>query len=192
MAKKGTREMIVEVAAGLFATEGLRGTTMETIAAAAGRGRRTVYMHFRNKAAVYEAVVVMEVREIIEPLRRILSGEAPLEQLLLTYGRERASRLNSLAIRNPLLIKDFALGHSRIERLRARLRKAEIQLLTPLFSQCEAVISNRYTAEELAITYLNMLMGNDLLLTKKDGLSEAIRLSSLAALLVTGASVSLA
>ncbi|MCK7537729.1 MAG: TetR/AcrR family transcriptional regulator [Marinilabiliales bacterium] len=36
---------------------GLRRTTMETIAAAAGRGRRTVYMYFSNKAEIYDAVV---------------------------------------------------------------------------------------------------------------------------------------
>jgi AcrR family transcriptional regulator len=41
---------------------------METIAAAAGRGRRTVYMYFSNKAEIYEAVVESEIRGITVPL----------------------------------------------------------------------------------------------------------------------------
>jgi len=61
MARKSTRDMIIAVAAGLFATVGLRRTTMETIAAAAGRGRRTIYMYFSNKAEIYEAVVDREI-----------------------------------------------------------------------------------------------------------------------------------
>ena len=58
--------MIIDVAARLFATVGLRRTTMETIAAAAGRGRRTVYMYFRNKAQIYDAVVEKEALNDIE------------------------------------------------------------------------------------------------------------------------------
>ncbi len=173
--------MIIDVAAALFATEGLRGTTMETIATAAGRGRRTVYMHFRNKAEVYEAVVTREIGQIITPLRSLAQSGAPLEEVLPAYGRERAWLLDSLARRNPLLIRDFALGHSRIERLRSRLHKCELQVLTPLFRRHPARVSDLPRPEDFAVLFLNMLTGNDMLLTKKDGLSEAIHLASLSA-----------
>ncbi|HPE23793.1 MAG TPA: helix-turn-helix domain-containing protein, partial [Bacteroidales bacterium] len=78
MTKRGTREMIVDVAAGLFATVGLRRTTMETIAAAAGRGRRTVYMYFKNKAEIYDAVVDMEIKKITGPLSNLARSDEPL------------------------------------------------------------------------------------------------------------------
>ncbi|MFZ0471440.1 MAG: helix-turn-helix domain-containing protein, partial [Bacteroidales bacterium] len=77
MARKSTRDMIIGVAAGLFGTVGLRQTTMEIIAAAAGRGRRTVYMYFSNKAEIYEAVVEGELNRIINPLREIAASEGP-------------------------------------------------------------------------------------------------------------------
>lgn len=178
--------MIIDVAAGLFATVGLRRTTMESIAAAAGRGRRTVYMYFRNKAEIYDAVVEMEIRQITSPLGILaLSGE-PLKVILPGYGEERIRRLVDLIRRNPLLIRDFAQGHSRIERLRDKLHKAEMQILVALFRKSlpESAEPGIPSAEDYAFLFLGMLRGNDRLLTKTDGLGEAIRLSSVASWLV--------
>ncbi|NLE34495.1 MAG: TetR/AcrR family transcriptional regulator [Bacteroidales bacterium] len=186
MTKRGTREMIVDVAAGLFATVGLRRTTMETIASAAGRGRRTVYMYFRNKAEIYDAVVEMEIKKITGPLSSLVRSDEPLSVILVLYGEERARRLNDLAGRNPLLLKDFAQGHSRVERLRDRLHRIEMKLLTPLFrrSASASIAPGHPTPEDYASLFLNLLRGNDRLLTKADGLNETIRLSSLSAWLL--------
>jgi AcrR family transcriptional regulator len=186
MTGRGTREMIVDVAAGLFATAGLRRTTMESIAMAAGRGRRTVYMYFRNKAEIYDAVVEMEIRQITGPLSGLAKSDMAIETILVSYGEERARRMVDLIRRNPLLVKDFVQGHSRIERLRDKLHKAELQILVPLLRR---FVTGNGSAEgpspeDLAAIYLNMLRGNDKLLTKTDGLPEAIRLSSLSAWLL--------
>ena len=178
--------MIVDVAAGLFATIGLRRTTMETIAAAAGRGRRTVYMYFKNKAEIYDAVVEMEIKKITGPLGSLVRSDDPLSVTLIRYGEERARRLNDLAARNPLLLKDFAQGHSRIERLRDRLHRLEMKLLTPLFKRhaSGSIAPGNPSPEDYASLFLNILRGNDNLLTKANGLNEALRLSSLSAWLL--------
>ncbi|MGE5349057.1 MAG: TetR/AcrR family transcriptional regulator [Actinomycetota bacterium] len=178
--------MIIDVAAGLFATVGLRRTTMESIAAAAGRGRRTVYMYFKNKAEIYDAVVEMEIRQITSPLGLLARSGEPLKVILPSYGEERIRRLVDLIRRNPLLIRDFAQGHSRIERLRDKLHKAEMQILVALFRKYlpESAEPGCPSAEDYAFLFLGMLRGNDRLLTKTDGLGEAIRLSSVASWLV--------
>jgi len=186
MTRRSTREIIIDVAAGLFATAGLRRTTMETIAASAGRGRRTVYMYFSNKAEIYEAVVEKEIKQITGPLSSLaLSGE-PLDAVLPLYGKERTQRLVDLIRRNPLLIRDFAQGHSRVERLRDKLHKAEMQIMVPLFRKNipESKVQGSPSPEDYATLFLSMLRGNERLLTKTDGLSEAIRLSYLSAWLV--------
>lgn len=179
--------MIIGVAAGLFATVGLRRTTMESIAAAAGRGRRTIYMYFRNKAEIYDAVVEMEIRKITAPLMSLAISEEALEVILQRYGEERALRLVDLIRRNPLLMKDFSQGHSRIERLRDKLQKAELQVLAPLFGKFFPGAGGRVNAspEDYASLFLNMLRGHDRQLTKTDGLGEAIRLASLSALIIS-------
>ena len=43
-----TRQRLLEVARELFAHKGLEATTMNDIALASGRGRRTLYTYFRN------------------------------------------------------------------------------------------------------------------------------------------------
>lgn len=177
--------MIIGVAAGLFATAGLRRTTMETIAATAGRGRRTIYMYFSNKAEIYDAVVDREISLITAPLRDLVSSVKGFETVLQRYGEVRISQLNALLLRNPLLLKDFSLGHSRIERLRERLNRDEMQILTPLFRKYVTQEEHRGQPlpEEYASIFLNLLRGSDRLLTKKDGLIEAIRFSSVSAVL---------
>lgn len=133
MARKSTRDMIIGVAARLFGTVGLRKTTMETIAAAAGRGRRTVYMYFSNKAEIYEAVVEGELERIIRPLREIAASEEPFGPVLKNYAVERIRLLKDLGSRNPLLLKDFAQGMSRVEKLKERLIREEEKVITPFF-----------------------------------------------------------
>ena len=125
--------MIIGVAAGLFGTVGLRRTTMETIAAAAGRGRRTIYMYFSNKADIYEAVVEDELNRIIKPLKEIVSSEEPFGLVLQKYTAERIKLLQDLGSRNPLLLKDFAQGMSRVEKLKERLARKELEVITPFF-----------------------------------------------------------
>ena len=178
--------MIIDVAAGLFATVGLRSTSMETIAAAAGRGRRTVYMYFRNKAQIYDAVFEKEIKQISVPLSLLARSDEEPGTVLQRYGEKRMQLLGDLVMRNPLLIKDFSQGHSRIEKLRDKLQKAEMQILIPLFRRylTETEVSEKISPEDCAWLYMGMLRGNDRLFTKTDGLSEAIRLSSISSWLL--------
>lgn len=171
MAKKSTRDMIIGVAAGLFATRGLRLTTMETIASAAGRGRRTVYMYFRNKAEIYNAVVDTEINSILRPLRDIVSSGGPFEGLLRRYTSERTRLLADILRRNPLLFRDFALEHSRVEKLRERLNREELQVLIPCFRNSidDLRISVAEAPEDYAMLFLNLIRGNDRLLTAEGG-----------------------
>jgi len=181
--------MIIDVAAGLFATMGLRRTSMEAIATSAGRGRRTVYMYFRNKAHIYDAVVEKEIRQITGPLSLLARSDEELGTVLQRYGEERMKLLGDLIMRNPLLIKDFSQGHSRIEKLRDKLQKAEMQILIPLFKRHlpESEVSEKMSLEDYAWLYMGMLRGNDKLFTRTDGLSEAIRLSSISSWMIVRA-----
>ncbi len=171
MARKSTRDIIIGVAAGLFGTVGLRRTTMETIAAAAGRGRRTVYMYFSNKAEIYEAVVEGELSRIIKPLREIVASEEPFGLVLQNYTVERIKLLEDLGRRNPLLMKDFALGLSRVEKLKERLVRKEMEVLTLFFHRHREEFNMPFgaTEEDCAVIFINILRGTDKLLAREDG-----------------------
>jgi AcrR family transcriptional regulator len=171
--------MIIDVAARLFATKGLRQTTMESIAAEANRGRRTVYMYFSNKADIYEAVVQREIGRITDPLREVVRSESDFETLIRRYATERLAQLWSLMERNPLLLKDFSQGHSRVEKLRQRLNNDEIKLITPVFRRyLKDNIDHPHSCQTCyAVIFLNLLMGTDKLLTRENGHEEAMRIT---------------
>ena len=56
-----TRTKLVDVARQLFAKNGLENTTMNDIALASGKGRRTLYTYFKSKDEIYYAVIESEL-----------------------------------------------------------------------------------------------------------------------------------
>ena len=71
-----TRERLIDVARQLFVRQGIEKTTMNDIATASDRGRRTIYTYFRTKNDIFEAVVGSEVSRIISDLQRTMAAEA--------------------------------------------------------------------------------------------------------------------
>ena len=189
MARRSTRDMILDVAVRLFATAGLRRTTMETIATEAGRGRRTVYMYFGNKAEIYEAVVEKEIGSITGPLRDVVSSGYDFDATLHHYAKVRTDGLYALRQRNPLLLKDFAQGHTRVEKLRERLNRDEMKIVGPLFRKHLSSIptSVEVGPDDYAIIFLNMLRGTDKLIINENGMKEIRRITYVATdLLIKG------
>ena len=63
---------IVETAIRLFAEKGFRGTTTRDLAAAVGVTEPVLYIHFRNKRELYDAVVETKVQEGRDQVARLL------------------------------------------------------------------------------------------------------------------------
>ena len=72
-----TREMLVDVARQLFAKSGLENTTMNDIAIASRKGRRTLYTYFKNKNEIYWAVVESELAHLLQRLKDIANKDLP-------------------------------------------------------------------------------------------------------------------
>ena len=66
-----TRQKLVDVARQLFAKNGLAGTTMNDIAVASGKGRRTLYTYFNRKEDVYFAVIESELERLSDKLDEV-------------------------------------------------------------------------------------------------------------------------
>lgn len=77
-----TRERLIDVARQLFVRQGLENTTMNDIATASDRGRRTIYTYFRTKSEIYQAVVEDEANRILRNLEeRVSLHEAPADKI---------------------------------------------------------------------------------------------------------------
>ncbi len=71
-----TRERLIDVARQLFARKGIENTTMNDIATASDRGRRTIYTYFRTKSEIYQAVIEDESARIINELKSKVDSQS--------------------------------------------------------------------------------------------------------------------
>ena len=66
-----TRELLIKVARKLFSKEGIGNITMNDIAKAANKSRRTVYTYFQSKEELLEASIEMEVMKISNAMTKV-------------------------------------------------------------------------------------------------------------------------
>src|SRR5262247_3352413 len=64
MVRASTREDILSAAAGLFATGGYKGTSLQDIAAAVGCSKATLLYHFATKEMILATLVGPPVRDL--------------------------------------------------------------------------------------------------------------------------------
>lgn len=67
-----TREKLIEVARQLFVYKGVENTTMNDIATASDKGRRTIYTYFKNKREIFDAVIERQSNAVIKHLESIV------------------------------------------------------------------------------------------------------------------------
>jgi AcrR family transcriptional regulator len=117
-----TRAGLLAGAARAFAEHGLRRSTMQSIAAAAGVAKATLYNHFRTKDDVVAALLAMEIDRLA-----VLAASLPLEQALAALSDEIGAHpvLRRLAETEPeVLAAVLTVGPERWADLTARLAGA--------------------------------------------------------------------
>lgn len=77
-----TRQKLLEVARELFAKQGIDATTMNDIAVASQKGRRTLYTYFRNKEEIFLAVIEYELEHLSEEMDKVVSMPIAPDQKL--------------------------------------------------------------------------------------------------------------
>jgi AcrR family transcriptional regulator len=122
-ASRPTREVILDAAERRFAERGFAGVSVREIAADAGlRNQASLYHHFKNKKALYEAVLSRGVEPIIE---MVAASDAPTDTGLVL---ERLVDYLSAHPQLPRLIQRAGLDDTKL------LRTTVIKLLGPLYT----------------------------------------------------------
>lgn len=123
-----TREMLIEVARQLFARTGVENTTMNDIAQASKRGRRTLYTYFKNKQEVYLAVIETEINKLHDSLTAVLQMNMPADKKLVAYVYARLDAIKNTVRRNGNLRALFFRDIWKVENVRKKfdLRDTEI------------------------------------------------------------------
>lgn len=124
-----TREMLVDVARQLFARMGVDNTTMNDIAQASQKGRRTLYTYFKNKNEIYMAVVESELNRLYTMLCDIADKQLPADEKLITFIYTRLDTIKSIVFRNGTLRATFFRDIWRVEKVRKNFDIREIEII---------------------------------------------------------------
>ncbi|MCO5161635.1 MAG: TetR/AcrR family transcriptional regulator [Mesorhizobium sp.] len=76
------RQRILERAAKVFLAYGIQRTTMDDIAKAAEMSRPALYLLFRNKIDIYQAIALGYFDASVAAAREVLAGDGPLDTRL--------------------------------------------------------------------------------------------------------------
>jgi len=127
--------MLIEVARQLFAKNGKKDVTMNDIAEASKKGRRTLYTYFNNKEEIYRAVIDKELDTIIERLVVVSNQKAEPDIKLTNHILVHLDAVKDVVNRNGSLRADFFHDIYEVERKRRKIDVMEITLLRAIISE---------------------------------------------------------
>lgn len=133
-----TKDVLIDVARSLFATKGFANTSMNDIANASNKGRRTLYTYFKSKEDVFYAVIQMETMTIRERLKLVTMEKKPPIDKLMNYVFVRLKEVREVVIRNGGLEAEFFQNQNLVERVRHRLDFAERNYLKQILEEGKA------------------------------------------------------
>lgn len=123
-----TRAKLVDVARQLFAKKGVEDTTMNDIAQASKKGRRTLYTYFKSKEQIYRAVVESELEMLSTQMEKAASKPISPDKKILELIMTHLDAIKMVVYRNGTLRADFFRDIWRVEAMRKEFDRKETAL----------------------------------------------------------------
>lgn len=144
-----TRQRLVDVARELFARKGFEATTMNDIAVASQRGRRTLYTYFRNKEEIYYAVIESELERLSDKMDRVAEMEIEPEEKILLLAYTHLHMIKETVARNGTLRAEFFRNIWMVEKVRKKFDTEERHTIRRILE--EGIIAGRFKIESLGL-----------------------------------------
>jgi AcrR family transcriptional regulator len=145
-----TRNKIVDVARLLFAKNGLENTTMNEIATASGKGRRTLYTYFKSKEEIYQAVIEGEMDRLSERMNEVAKNNMEPEDKLVELIYTHLNMIKEAVQRNGNLRAEFFRNIILVESVRKNFDQNEQKLFTSIIA--EGVRAGRFEVESIPLS----------------------------------------
>lgn len=145
-----TRAKLVDVARQLFAKKGVEDTTMNDIAQASKKGRRTLYTYFKSKEQIYMAVVESELEMLSTQMEKAASKPVSPDKKILELIMTHLDAIKMVVYRNGTLRADFFRDIWRVEAMRKEFDRKETALFRRVLH--EGKEQNLFDIDNIEIT----------------------------------------
>jgi len=130
-----TRQLLLDVARQLFAKMGVTNTTMNDIATASKKGRRTLYIYFKSKEDIYYAVVEQEMSKLVDALEVVTQENMAPQDKLVKYIYTHLDTIRDIVKSNGSLRADFFNDIKTVERVRRKVNVKELAMLKTIIQE---------------------------------------------------------
>lgn len=128
----------MDIARQLFAKKGIEGTTMNDIAVASGKGRRTLYTYFKSKEDVYYAVIESELERLSDKLDEVAARKTSPQDKIIELIYTHLSMIKETVVRNGNLRAEFFRNIWMVEKVRKKFDEDEIELFRKVYADGKA------------------------------------------------------
>ena len=135
MSVSKTRQKLVDVARQLFAKNGIANTTMNDIAVASGKGRRTLYTYFSRKEDVYYAVIESELERLSDKLDEVANCKMRPQDKIIELIYTHLSMIKETVVRNGNLRAECFRNIWMVEKARKNFDEDEIEILRRIYAE---------------------------------------------------------
>jgi Transcriptional regulator len=183
-----TREILINAARQVFARKGIERTTMNDIATASKKGRRTLYMYFKNKEEISSIVIENEMERLYDMLEAVEKKDLPADEKLMTFIYTRLDAFKATVTRNGSLRANFFHDSWHVAKVRKRYNLQEIALIKKILNsgikegiffvndvETTALIIH-YSLKGIEVPYIRGLLGEspDKITQRKDSVMKLI------------------
>ena len=130
-----TRDILVDVARQIFARMGFDNTTMNDIAHASKKGRRTLYTYFKSKSDIFSAVVESEMDHVHKILFDLANQDLPADEKLIAFLYTRLDAVKMVVSRNGTLRATFFRDIWRVEQARKKFNVQETVMIKHILDE---------------------------------------------------------
>lgn len=138
MSIKKTRQKLVDVARLLFAKNGVASTTMNDIALASGKGRRTLYTYFSRKEDIYYAVIESELERLSDKMEEVAAKNIHPQDKVIELIYTHLSSIRETVVRNGNLRAEFFRNIWSVEKVRKNFDEDEIGIFRKVYTEGKA------------------------------------------------------
>ena len=130
-----TRQTLVDVARLLFAKNGVANTTMNDIAVASGKGRRTLYTYFNRKEDIYYAVIESELERLSDRLDEVAAKKMRPQDKIIELIYTHLSMIRETVVRNGNLRAEFFRNIWMVEKVRKNFDEDELEIFRKVYAE---------------------------------------------------------